>query len=96
MKFENMVLTGARVRILMRKHGVTMRGIKDKHQITLKRTREVRESGVRGFSAAEWFWIITGRWPDEPVPPTVVGAGHTAQKAIAPQHARRNAGQHQG
>lgn len=69
MKFEHMVLTGPRIRILMRKHGVTIRGIKDKYQITLTRTREVRDKGVRGLQAAEWFWIITGRWPDEPAPP---------------------------
>lgn len=65
MSFENAVLTGAQVRNLMRKHGATMRGIKTKHQITLKRTREVRMHGVRGFFAAEWFWIIVGHWPAE-------------------------------
>lgn len=66
MKFEGMVLTGPRIKALMRKHQVTIRDIKAKHRITLRRIREVRESGVRGFFAAEWFWIITGRWPDEP------------------------------
>jgi len=64
-----MVLTGWKIRALMREHGATIRGIKAKHQITLKRTREVRANGVRGFAACEWFWIITGRWPDDPVPP---------------------------
>jgi len=68
-KFENMVLTGTAIRRLMRKHGATLRGIKAQHQITLKRTREVRQSGVRGFLAAEWFWIITGRWPDDSAAP---------------------------
>ena len=68
MQFEHMVLTGPTIRRLMRQHRVTIRQIKAQHQVTLKRTREVRLNGVRGFMAANWFWIITGRWPDEPKP----------------------------
>ena len=59
-----MQLTGSDVKSLMRSHNVKMRDIKAKYQITLKRVREVRESGVRGFAAQEWHFIITGVWPD--------------------------------
>ena len=58
-----MVLTGHSICRLMRLHRVTMRDIKARHGITLKRVREVRSSGVRGFMAEDWFRIITGRWP---------------------------------
>jgi hypothetical protein len=88
MQFEHMVLTGPTIRRLMRQHRVTLRQIKAQHQVTLKRTREVRLKGVRGFMAANWFWIITGRWPDEPKPaapaiePSVTTAPQRA--ALAP------------
>lgn len=59
-----MQLTGSGVVHLMRKHQVTMRDIKAKYQITLKRVREVRAKGVYGFAAAEWTFIITGKWPE--------------------------------
>lgn len=60
-----MNLTGRMIVRLMRVNKVKMRDIKAKHGITLKRIREVREKGVRGFSAAEWVLIITGKWPDD-------------------------------
>lgn len=60
-----MVLTGHRICALMRKHKITMRDIKERHGITLKRIREVRSDGVRGFMAEDWFRIITGHWPNE-------------------------------
>lgn len=60
-----MELTGHMVKRLMRKHHVTMRQLKAKHLITLKRIREVRENGVEGFLAAEWIYLITGQWPDD-------------------------------
>lgn len=82
MKFEDMVLTGTAIKRLMRKHGATLRGIKAQHKITLKRTREVRQTGVRGFLAAEWFWIITGRWPDEPA--ASAKAAPKARHQVAP------------
>jgi hypothetical protein len=59
-----MQLTGTMVKRLMRKHHVTIREIKAKYQISLKRIREVREKGVTGFCASEWTFIITGKWPD--------------------------------
>jgi hypothetical protein len=61
-----MVLTGDRICSLMRLHGVTMRAIKIQYGITLKRIRQVRAEGVRGFMAEDWFHIITGRWPGQP------------------------------
>jgi hypothetical protein len=59
-----MNLTGSMIIRLMRQHRVTMRDIKARHGVTLKRIREVRTKGVRGFAAEEWFMIITGKWPD--------------------------------
>lgn len=62
--FENMSLTGGGVVRLMRKHGVTIRSLKERHGITMKRVREVRANGVKGFAAAEWIFLTTGQWPD--------------------------------
>ena len=62
-----MKLTGNMVRRLMRRHRVTMRDIKAKHQISLKRIREVRAGGVEGFLATEWLFLITGQWPDNQI-----------------------------
>lgn len=58
-------LTGADVRSLMRKHGWTIRGIAEKFGLTQKRVREVRASGVTGFLADEWHYMVTGRWLTE-------------------------------
>lgn len=58
-----MQLTGKMIKGLMRKHGVTMRQLKARHQINLKRIREVRASGVTGLLAEEWMFLITGAWP---------------------------------
>jgi len=58
-----MKLTGTMIKRLMRRHHTTIRAIKNKHQITLKRIRDVRKTGVDGFLAAEWIYFITGDWP---------------------------------
>jgi hypothetical protein len=57
-------LTGAMVCRLMRKHGVTIRGLAQKFNITMKRVREVRAEGARGFAANEWHFLLTGEWLD--------------------------------
>jgi hypothetical protein len=57
-------LPGSMVRRLMRKHGVTIRTIAQKYHITMKRVREVRQDGARGFAASEWHFMITGVWLD--------------------------------
>lgn len=58
-------LSGAMVRRLMRKHGVTIRSLANKFGMTMKRVREVRANGVRGFLASEWHYMVTGQWLDE-------------------------------
>lgn len=59
-------LSGADVCRMMRKHKVTMRELKARFKLTLKRIREVRTKGVTGFSAEEWTFLITGKWPEKP------------------------------
>lgn len=63
-------LSGAMVRRLMRQHRVTIAGLSIKYQITRKRVREVRATGVTGLLADEWCYLITGSWPSEPSPST--------------------------
>lgn len=60
----NYRLSGAIVRRLMRKHKVTIRSLAQSFNITMKRIREVRDSGVLGFAASEWHYMITGVWLD--------------------------------
>lgn len=62
----NYRLSGPMVRRLMRRHGVTIRSLAQQYNITMKRVREVRNEGVRGFAANEWHFIITGAWLDMP------------------------------
>jgi hypothetical protein len=57
-------LPGAMIRRLMRKHGVTIAALAKKFNITMKRVREVRLTGARGFAASEWHFMITGAWLD--------------------------------
>lgn len=57
-------LPGAMIRRLMRKHGVTIRSLAQKFNLTMKRVREVRTHGARGFAASEWHYMITGVWLD--------------------------------
>lgn len=58
-------LPGTMVRRLMRKRGITIQALAAKHNITLKRVREVRANGVCGFLAREWHYLITGQWLDQ-------------------------------
>lgn len=64
-RFQNSRLSGPMICRLMRRNRVTIRGIADRFQITKKRIREVRTSGVTGFLAGEWHFMITGIWPDD-------------------------------
>lgn len=57
-------LPGAMVCRLMRKHGITIRSLAQKFGLTMKRVREVRAAGARGFAASEWHYMITGVWLD--------------------------------
>jgi hypothetical protein len=57
-------LPDAAVRHLMRKHGVTIRVLAQRFDLTMKRVREVRAKGVSGFAASEWHYMITGAWLD--------------------------------
>lgn len=61
----NYRLPGTMVRRLMRKHSVTIRALATRHDLTLKRVREVRANGVCGFAANEWHYLVTGRWLDQ-------------------------------
>lgn len=58
-----LTLTGPMLVSLMRKHRVKIRDLKAKYGLTLKRIREVRETGLSGFAAEEWCYLITGQWP---------------------------------
>lgn len=58
-------LSGAQVRRLMRQHRQTIKGLAQAHGLTQKRIREVRRSGVDGFLAEEWHWMITSVWPTD-------------------------------
>lgn len=60
-----MEIKGKTIRGLMRIHKLTIRGMAQKYDITMKRVREVRPKGVTGFSGDEWFMLITGKWPDQ-------------------------------
>lgn len=63
-----MTLTGQDICALMRKHGVTIRDLKARFGVTLKRTRYVRTNGVAGGFALDWIWMITGSWPEAGAP----------------------------
>lgn len=58
-----LALSGSAIRRLMRVHQVTIRGLARKHGLTMKRVREVRAAGTKpGFASSEWHWMITGQW----------------------------------
>lgn len=62
---RELTLTGSMIVGLMMRCKVKMRDIKTKHGITLKKIREIREKGTKGFHAEEWVFIITGKWPEK-------------------------------
>jgi hypothetical protein len=57
-------ISGVQVRRLMRKQGVTIRALAQKYNLTMKRVRELREAGARGFAANELHYLISGVWLD--------------------------------
>jgi len=59
-------ISGDEVCRLMRKHGVTIRGLKDSTGFTMKRIREVRTDGLAcRLAARDWVQAITGADPGE-------------------------------
>lgn len=64
----NSRLSGAMICRLMRQHNATIQDLADRFKITKKRIREVRLSGVTGFLASEWHYMITGAWLDSSLP----------------------------
>lgn len=55
-------LRGEEICRLMRENGHTIRSLAAKHGLTMKRVREVRDTGVSGFLADEWHFMVTGAW----------------------------------
>lgn len=72
----NYRMSGAMVRRMMRMRGITIRALAHKWNLTMKRVREVRAEGVRGFAANEWHFMITGAWLDEPGGPAPTPSEH--------------------
>jgi len=62
--FQHSRLSGPMICRLMRRHRVTIQGIADRFQITKKRIREVRTSGVTGFLAGASAIARNGFWLD--------------------------------
>ena len=55
------VMTGVEIVSLMRRHRVTIRALSQRMQITQKRIRQVRQSGLQDRnSARDWIEAITG------------------------------------
>lgn len=65
-RYDGLRLSGETICKLMRKHGLTIKALAQKWEITQKRVREVRRIGVSGFSADEWHYLITGAWITQP------------------------------
>lgn len=57
-------LPGPEIKRLMRSNGVTIRELKDRTGITLKRIRQVREEGLRNRNLIrDWLQAILGQDP---------------------------------
>lgn len=67
-RYDGLHLSGDAICKLMRKHGLTIKMLAQKWEITQKRVREVRKAGVTGFLADEWHYLITGKWLTPPLP----------------------------
>lgn len=62
--FKAAYMNGRDVCKLMRQHGVTIRDLKARTGITLRRIRDVRMVGLAGpYQCRDWVEMITGRDP---------------------------------
>lgn len=57
---RNFRFTGRELSRLMRRYRVTIRELKNRTGITMKRIRQLRKIGVSGFSACDLYEAITG------------------------------------
>ena len=71
-------LSADEVRRLMRQHRVTIRGLAQDMQITMKRVREVRKCGLTGPAVRDWLEHITGHDPG-PTPTRYRISHHTEE-----------------
>ncbi|MBT9165365.1 MAG: hypothetical protein DDT25_00010 [Chloroflexi bacterium] len=60
--YAGLRMPGTMVSSLMRKHRVTISDLAARQNVSQKRIREVRETGVAGFMADEYHFAITGNW----------------------------------
>ena len=58
--FERFKFTGKEICALMRSHRVTIKTLAKRMQFPQHHIRKVRESGVAGHPACDWFEAITG------------------------------------
>lgn len=64
---RRLAITGREIVSLMRKHGVTIRELSRRMQVTQKRIRQVRETGLdHPDFARDWIEQITGTDPGPP------------------------------
>ena len=56
-------ISGIHLRMLMRRHGWTIKALAAAYALTQARVREVRARGAQGFNAEEWHKMLTGEWP---------------------------------
>lgn len=66
MKTRPLWLSGPMICTMMRRHRITIGTLAQRFNLTKKRIRTVRASGVSGFLAEEWTFMITGAWPFGP------------------------------
>lgn len=58
-------MTGREIASLMRRHRVTIRELKKRTGITLKRIRQIRDEGLNGREICrDWIQAITGKDPE--------------------------------
>lgn len=60
---SRITMTGQELRQLMNTHKVSLRELKARTGITLKRIRQVRKAGITGFAVLDWQEAILGYVP---------------------------------